>query len=98
MQTISEAQFRKMGQLSQLGATPERIAKRVGVHRNTVADFINGQTRNPVGMVVFEEMTRPPGITKDEHEAWLASNGYRGFAEAATQPPRGSASNCETNG
>lgn len=98
MQTITEAQFRKMGELARIGATPERIAKRVGVHRNTVADFITGQTRNPVGMAVFEEMTRPPSIEKAEHEAWLASSGYRGFAEASSAAPRGSASRWQPQG
>lgn len=92
MQQISEAQYRKMGELFQIGATEDRIAKRTGVHKNTVADFINGQTRNLTGMAVFEEMTRPPGVTKAQHEAWLASNGYRGFAERAAKEPRDSAS------
>lgn len=92
MQQITEAQYRKMGEQFQLGATAARIAKRTGFHKNTVTDFSNGQSRNPVGMAVFEEMTRPPGITKEQHEAWLAANGYRGFAERAQKNPRGSAS------
>lgn len=99
MQTISEAQFRMMGKMYRAGCNSmERIARRAGVAKRTVEEFLNGQSRNPIGMAVFEEETRPPGISKEQHVAWLAANGYRGFSDAARVTARGCASHSETPG
>lgn len=79
MRQITAAQYQQMGDMFRAGHSEAAIARRLGVNKKTVDQFLCGQSRNPVGMRVFEAMTRPEGITQAQHEAWLGENGYRGF-------------------
>ena len=84
MKNITEQQYRSIARHLQAHMDPARIAALVGVSRKTVLTFMDGQVTSPIGMQVFEETTRPSGVTKEQHEAWLAENGYRGWAKTLT--------------
>lgn len=80
---LTEQQFRRMGELYKAGRDVPHIARTLKVSKSVVRDFLDGQTVSQTGMAVFEEMTRPEGVTPAQHVAWLAQNGYRGFAAQA---------------
>lgn len=80
MKEVTEAQYRSIAAGLSQGTEIGVIAARARVSPDTVRTFRDGHVTSAIGMKVFEETTRPSDVTLEQHIAWLAQNGYRGFA------------------